>query len=75
VGSAKENITAHRIVLCSWSETFRVMLENDVWKESHQQELPVAVDEKEVAVFKKMLQYMVCWRHLITDLCVVYRNS
>jgi len=54
----KEKIPAHRIVLCSWSETFRLMLENDVWKESHQQELPVAVEEKETGLFKKMLEYM-----------------
>jgi len=56
VGSDK--LLAHKLVLCSWSETFRVMLENDTWKESHQQELPIFVEEREVPLFKKMIAYM-----------------
>jgi len=56
VGS--EKLAVHKLVLCSWSETFRVMLENENWKESRQPELPVHIDEKEVPLFKKMIMYM-----------------
>lgn len=35
------------------------MLQNETWKESRQQELPVQIEDKEVPLFKKMLTYMV----------------
>jgi len=53
-----EKTLAHKVVLCTWSDTFRVMLQNETWKESHQQELAIAVDEREAPLFKKMLTYM-----------------
>ncbi len=40
-----EQLNVHRIVLCAWSETFKVMLENDTWKESQQKTLKVNVRE------------------------------
>lgn len=39
----QERIPAHKVVLCSWSETFRAMLENTSWKESKQTELTIDV--------------------------------
>jgi len=54
----QQKLPAHKLVLCSWSETFRRMLENDAWKESHQQELVISVEEKEAPLFAKMLTYM-----------------
>lgn len=54
----EEKIPSHRVILCSWSDTFRVMLENKTWKESSQAELPVAVEEREIPMFKKMIQFM-----------------
>jgi len=53
-----ERIPAHKIVLCAWSDTFRVMLENEKWKESQQKDLPISIDEKDIPLFKKMLSYM-----------------
>ena len=53
----EQKIPAHRIVICSWSETFKAMLENDVWRESHQQELPVSPEDPDL--FKLLLQFMV----------------
>lgn len=52
----EQKIPAHRIVICSWSETFKAMLENDVWRESHQQELPVSPEDPDL--FKLLLQFM-----------------
>lgn len=54
-----EKIPAHRIVLCSWSETFRAMMENTIWKESQMNELTIdLMDEKEAEIFKTMIQFM-----------------
>eukprot|EP01119_Soliformovum_irregulare_P025109 TRINITY_DN91_c0_g1_i2.p1 TRINITY_DN91_c0_g1~~TRINITY_DN91_c0_g1_i2.p1 ORF type:complete len:359 (-),score=91.41 TRINITY_DN91_c0_g1_i2:629-1705(-) len=54
-----EKLSAHRLVLCTWSETFRVMLQNENWKESQQQILPISLEsERDVFLFKKMLHYM-----------------
>lgn len=54
----EEKVPAHRVILCCWSDTFRVMLENQNWKESQQAELPIAVEEREIPMFKKMIQFM-----------------
>jgi len=54
----KDRIPAHKVVLCSWSETFRAMLENPTWKESKLDDLKIDVEENDYDVFKAMLQFM-----------------
>jgi hypothetical protein len=55
----QEKISAHKMVLCAWSETFRSMLSNEMeWKESQLKELPINIEEEDYEHFKHMLRYM-----------------
>lgn len=37
----EEKLPVHRLVLCTWSDTFRAMLSESSWMESSLEELPI----------------------------------